>query len=83
MKIKFSLMKKEASLEADVEGIVKQNMANKSKQPPKKTRYQIRQEEKRKNGELKQKHFLQGMSILLGLLVVCFIVCAIGVLGGG
>lgn len=32
-------------------------------------RYQIKQEEKRKNEELKQKHFMQGMFLLIRLMV--------------
>lgn len=83
MKIKFSLAKKEASLEADVEGIVKQNIQNKTERAPKKTKYQIRQEERRRNKEIEQKHFLQSMGILVGMLVVCFLVCIIGVVFGG
>ena len=48
MKLKFSLKNKEAYLEADIEKLVEKGMDNKAKNPEKKTRYQIRQEEKRK-----------------------------------
>lgn len=53
MKFKFNLKNKEVSLEADVEGIVKKNIDNSAKNPERKTSYQIKQEEKRKNEELK------------------------------
>ena len=49
MKLSFSLKNKEASLEADVEGLVEKGLEHKAKTPAKKTRYQIKQEEKRKN----------------------------------
>lgn len=77
MKIKFSLLKKEASMEADVEGIVAKSLEYKSKCPEKKTRYQIRQEEKRKNAELKHKQKMQYMYIMIGLFGVCFVVAII------
>ena len=60
MKLKFSLKNKEASVDADIEGVVEKVLDHKAKQPTKKTRYQIKQEEKRKNEELKQKHLIQG-----------------------
>ncbi|MDD2971951.1 MAG: hypothetical protein PHE02_07465 [Lachnospiraceae bacterium] len=74
MKLKLSLKNKEASLEADVEKLVEEGMDQKAKNPPKKTRYQIKQEEKRKNEELKQKQFMQGMFLLLGIVVICAII---------
>lgn len=40
--------------------------------------YQRRQEEKRKNKELEQKHFMQGMAIMIGLMIFLFIVGIIG-----
>ena len=49
MKLNFSWKKQEASIEADVERLVEKGMETNSKKPPKKTRYQIKQEEKRKN----------------------------------
>lgn len=55
MKLKLSLKNKEASLEADVERLVEKGMDQKVSSPPKKTRYQIKQEEKRKNKELEFK----------------------------
>ena len=48
MKLNFSLKNKEASVDADVEGVVEKVLDHKAKKPPKKTRYQIKQEEKRK-----------------------------------
>ena len=53
MKLKFSLKNKEASLEADVEKLVEKGMDLKAKNPDRKTRYQIKQEEKRKTLMLK------------------------------
>lgn len=73
MKFKFSLKDKEASLEADVEKLVEKGMDQKAARPERKTRYQIKQEEKRKNEELKQKHFMHGMMLMLGLLVILVI----------
>ena len=70
MKLKFSLKNKEASLEADVERLVEKGMDQKSKNPPRKTRYQIKQEEKRKNEELKHKQNLQMLFIGIGVFAV-------------
>lgn len=78
MKLSFSLKNKEAMLEADVEKLVEKGMDQRAKNPNKKTRYQIRQEEKRKNKELEQKRFLMGMLLMAGLIIVILIVCAIG-----
>ena len=78
MKLKFNLQKKEASLDVGVEDIVKKQIDINAKKPPKKTRYQIKQEEKRKNEELKHK---QSMQILLAagvFLGVIFVICFIG-----
>ena len=55
MKLKFSLKNKEISADADIKGVVEKVLDHKAKKPPKKTRYQIKQEEKRKNKELEQK----------------------------
>lgn len=78
MKLKFSLKNKEALLEADVERLVEKGMDQKAKNPPKKTRYQIKQEEKRKNTELKHKQEVQrmiiGISILGGVIVIALII---------
>ena len=65
MKFAFSLQKKEVNIEADVEKIVDKELERRDKKPPRKTRYQIRQEEKRKNEELKHKQQLQ--MVLLGV----------------
>ena len=70
MKLKFSLKTKEASLEADVERLVEKGMDQKLKNPPRKTRYQIKQEEKRKNEELKHKQNLQMLFIGIGVFAV-------------
>lgn len=73
MKLSFSLKNKEASLEADVEGLVEKGLEHKAKNPAKKTNYQIKQEEKRRNEELKQKQKMQWMFIMLGLLAVLIV----------
>ena len=78
MKLSFSLKNKEASLEADVEKLVEKGMDQRAKDPNRKTRYQIRQEEKRKNKELEQKRFMMGMLLMVGLIVVILAVCAVG-----
>ena len=78
MKLRFSLKNKEASLEADVEKLVEKGMDQRAKNPNRKTRYQIRQEEKRKNKELEQKQFMMGMLLMVGLIVVILIVCVVG-----
>lgn len=74
MKVAFNFKKQEASIEADVEGLVKPHIEAKLSNPDRKTRYQIRQEEKRKNAELKHKQDMQKVFILLGLLAVLMIV---------
>jgi len=48
MKFSFSLKNKEVNLEADVERLVEKNLDYKAANPDKKTKYQIKQEEKRK-----------------------------------
>lgn len=77
MKISFSLKNKEAKLEADVEKLIEKGMSQKEKLPPKKTRFQIKQEEKRKNAELKHKQDMQiafiGIGIFAFLLGICLI----------
>lgn len=78
MKLKFSLKSKEAMLEADVEGMLEKGLQHQAKKPPKKTKYQIKQEEIRKNKELEQKHFLQGMLLMLAILVVIIVICMVG-----
>ena len=84
MKLKFSLKNKEASLEADVEKLVEKGMDLKAKNPDRKTRYQIKQEEKRKtlmlkaeeerkNKEAEHKQQIFWLSVLLGIGAVCLI----------
>jgi hypothetical protein len=82
MKLSFSLKNKEASLEADVEGLIEKGLEHKAKNPAKKTRYQIKQEEKRKNEDLKHKQFMQGMLILLGIAVFALLIGIIGTIFG-
>ena len=77
MKLKFSLKKQEASLEADVEKLVEKGMDLKASQPDKKNRYQIRQEEKRKNAELKHKHDMMYLFIGIGVVAVLIILCLV------
>lgn len=74
MKLSFSLKRKEASLEADVERLVEKGLDIKASKPIKKTRYQIKQEEKRKNEEMKHKQQMQYLFILLGIIAVFLIV---------
>ena len=56
MKFNFNLKNKEASLEADIEKLIDKNMDIKSNKQPKKTKYQIKLEEERKNKELEHKY---------------------------
>ena len=44
MKLAFNFKKKEASLQADVEGMIERGLERKEKSPKRRTRYQIRQE---------------------------------------
>ncbi len=74
MKFSFNFKKQEASIEADVEGFVKPRIEAKINNPGRKTRYQIKQEEKRKNAELKHKQEMQKLYILLGMLAILMIV---------
>ena len=71
MKFDFNLKDKKVSLNADVEKLVEKKMDLDKDKPQKKTRYQIKQEEKRKNEELKHKQDMQKVYICLGILVVC------------
>ncbi len=73
MKLKFSLKNKEASLEADIEGLIEKNLEYQSQKPDKRTRYQIKQEEKRKNEAIKHKQQMKYMYILLGIIIVLII----------
>lgn len=74
MKFKFNLKNKEVSLEANVEGIVEKRLEQNRQKSDKKTAYQIRQEEKRKNEEMKHKHQMQMLFVLLGIVVLFAIV---------
>ena len=82
MKLSFSFKKQEANFEADVEKLIEKGMDQREKNPNRKTRYQIKQEEKRKNAELKHKQEMQrmiiGISMLVGFIVIILIICAIG-----
>lgn len=77
MKLKFSIKNKEASIEADAEKLIEKNMdykqENIKKYGPKKTRYQMKQEEKRKNKELKHKQEMQNMILYCTVFVVMVI----------
>ncbi len=77
MKLNFSLKNKEASFEADVEKLVEKGMDQRAKNPNRKTRYQIKQEEKRKNYELKHKQEMQSLLIGIGLLLFIIILCLV------
>lgn len=70
MKLSFSLKNKEAKIEADVERLVEKRMNQNAERPIRKTRYQIKQEEKRKNEELKHKQQMTYMLILVGMMVL-------------
>ena len=69
MKLNISFLKKEANIEADVERLVEKKMDIDSKNPDKKTRYQIRQEEKRKNKEQQFRQSMIGVAILFGMCI--------------
>lgn len=70
MKLKFSLKSKEASLEADVEKLIEKGMDQRAKNPERKTRYQIKQEEKRRMKELEHKQRMQMVFLGIGILAV-------------
>lgn len=73
MKLNFSLKKQEANLEADIEGLVEKSLAYKSQNADRKTRFQIRQEEKRKNSAQEHQQKMRYLYILLGLFGVLLI----------
>lgn len=73
MKLNFNLKSKEASLEADIESLVEKGLERREN-PNRKTRYQIKQEENRKNEELKYKQHMQETLLLVGILAVLFII---------
>ena len=76
MKLSFNLKKQEANFEADVEGLVEKSIENNQKKPPKKSRYQIKQEEMRKNEELKHEQEMEKkrMKTKVWFIVVIFFV---------
>ena len=75
MKLSFSFKKKEADLEADVEGLISKKMDIDAKKAGGKTRYQIREEEKRKTMEMKHKQEMQKVFLFVGLFIVIIAVC--------
>lgn len=77
MKFNLNLKEKAINIEADIEGLVKAEMDHRKSQPEHKTRYQIKQEEKRKQLELEHKQFLHYIYLLLGLIAV---IAVIGIL---
>ncbi len=85
MKLSFSFKKKEANFEADVEKLIEKGMDQKAKLPPKKTRYQIKQEEKRKNAELKHRQKMQevmvGVCMVAAVMVIAIIIGVLASLG--
>ena len=80
MKLKFNIKNKEESLEADVEGLVEKKMDYKTKTPTRKTRYQTKQEEKRKTEEARNKQKMKVIYICLGILAFLALVIVIGVI---
>ncbi len=79
MKFNFNLKNKEASLEADIEKLIDKNMDIKSNKPPKKTKYQIKQEEERKNKELEHKYKMQ--KIIIWVSSIIFIIAFVLIMG--
>ena len=77
MKFKFSLKNKEISLDADVEKLVEKRMEHNEKHPDKKGKYQIKQEEKRKNEEAKHKQQLTYLIIGIGFILVMITLCVV------
>ena len=75
MKFNLSLKNKEVSMEADVENIIEKGMAHKATRPAKKTRYQIKHEEKRRDAELKHKQEMEkifvGIAFFAAILILC------------
>ena len=83
MKLSFSIKKQEANFEADIEKLIEKGMDQREKNPNRKTRYQIKQEEKRKNAELKHKQEMYRMLIGVGILLAAMIITIlISVLAG-
>ena len=83
MKFDFSWKEKKATFDADVEKLLEKKMDLDKDKPPKKSRYQIKQEEKRKTEELKHKQAMQGVMILIGisamLMIMLFITQLLGI----
>ena len=77
MKFKLNLKEKEVSMEADVEKLVEKGMDHKADRPDKRTRYQIKQDEKRKNEELKHKQQLTYLFIGIGMFVAIIAFCVV------
>ncbi len=70
MKFSFNIKKQEATFEADVEKLVEKRWHFKANNPSAKTKYQIKQEEKRKNEELKHKLELQKDAFYIGMMLI-------------
>ena len=64
-------------MEADVEKLVEKGMEQKVALPERKTRYQIKQEEKRKNEALKHKQELTKIYLSIGIFAAIIILCLI------
>ena len=77
MKFNFSLEKREASFEADVEKLVEKHMDQAVQKPEKKSKYQIRQEEKRKLKEQEHRQKMKlvylGLTLFVGLIALCIV----------
>ena len=83
MKLKFSLKSKEISAEADVEHLIEKGMEYNAQKPARKTRYQIRQEEKRKNRELEHKQKMKDVIVLgIFLMILLSFVVVMAILEG-
>ncbi len=83
MKFKLNFKNKEASIEADAERIIEKNMDYKQENinrfGPKKTRYQIKQEELRKNKEQEHKHEMQ--AFITGFIIFAIIIAFCVIMG--
>lgn len=79
MKFEFNLKEKSATLNADVEKLVEKKLElDKDKpRPERKTRYQIKQEEQRKNKELKHKQEMQKIYVSMGALAAIIVLCLV------
>ena len=85
MKLSFNFKKQEANFEADVEKLIEKGMDQRERNPERKTRYQIKQEEKRKNAELKHKQEMHrviiGVCMLAAAMIVAIIIGVLASLG--